>query len=320
MSPSLKRYERDFVFRTFIKTPINVLRTVHNGLEEPHDHDFVEVVLVAGGSAAHQTMRGVEQIGRGDLFVLRPGTWHAYERSKHLDIFNVCFGPELLRNELAWMIDEPALAHLFWSGPLGSRSASNGGDGFIAVKLSEATTKACIKQLDALKERLTQAPLARAAHIAALLTFLNEIGSALPRDCYRADPVHSAVVKGMRLLEEDLSRAWSLNELAKAVHLDPSYLVRLFRAATGLPPMAYLARCRAERAAAFLLKTSEPVSEIGAAVGWPEPYYFARRFKFHFGMSASEYRRLIARSGVTVGSGFPARTSGPRSEVPPETR
>jgi AraC family L-rhamnose operon transcriptional activator RhaR len=99
----------------------------------------------------------------------------------------------------------------------------------------------------------------------------------------------------MRLLEEDLARAWTLEDLADKVLLDPSYLVRLFRGATGLPPMAYLARCRAERAAGLLLKTDRSIADIGSDVGWGEPYYFARRFKSHFGMSASDYRR---RTGI----------------------
>ena len=53
----------------------------------------------------------------------------------------------------------------------------------------------------------------------------------------------------MRLLEADLARHWTLTELADELHLTPGHLVRLFKTATGLPPMAYLAQIRAEHAA-----------------------------------------------------------------------
>ena len=72
----------------------------------------------------------------------------------------------------------------------------------------------------------------------------------------------------MRLMEADLARHWTLASLADELHLTPKHLVRLFKAATGLPPMAYLARVRAERAAVLVLHSDEPMTGIGAAVGW----------------------------------------------------
>jgi AraC family transcriptional regulator, L-rhamnose operon transcriptional activator RhaR len=70
--------------------------------------------------------------------------------------------------------------------------------------------------------------------------------------------------------------------------------VRLFKAATGLPPMAYLAQIRAEYAAVMLLHSDGPMTSIGRAVGWPDQNYFARRFKAHYGLTATAYRRRFA--------------------------
>jgi AraC-like DNA-binding protein len=39
------------------------------------------------------------------------------------------------------------------------------------------------------------------------------------------------------------------------------------------------------------------VSEIGRAVGWPDPSYAARRFRATYGVSPTEYRRRFAFSG-----------------------
>ena len=72
------------------------------------------------------------------------------------------------------------------------------------------------------------------------------------------------------MLEASMARRWVLAELAEELHLAPGYLVRLFKAATGLPPMAYLAQVRAEYAAVMLLHSDEPVTCIGRAVGWPD--------------------------------------------------
>ena len=102
----------------------------------------------------------------------------------------------------------------------------------------------------------------------------------------------------MRLLEGRIAYRWSLTELAEQLHLAPGYLVRLFKAATGLPPMAYLARLRAENAAALLLNSDQPITRVGQAVGWPDQNYFARRFKAHYGLSASTYRAQFAPSAA----------------------
>jgi AraC family L-rhamnose operon transcriptional activator RhaR len=105
---------------------------------------------------------------------------------------------------------------------------------------------------------------------------------------------HPAVVDAMQMMEERPEHQWTLTEIAECLHVAPGYLVRLFKSATGLPPMAYLARHRVEVAAAQLLHTDQPISRIGESVGWPDQNYFARRFKAHYGLSASTYRAQFA--------------------------
>lgn len=111
-------------------------------------------------------------------------------------------------------------------------------------------------------------------------------------------PAHPAVLAAISLLEASAAHQWTLDELADGVSLDPSYLVRLFKSGVGMPPMAYLNRHRAERAAYLLLRTDRSVSRIGAEVGWADPSYFARRFKACFGISASAYRSGLLPGGM----------------------
>ena len=62
--------------------------------------------------------------------------------------------------------------------------------------------------------------------------------------------------------------------------------------------MHYLAQLRAERACVMLARTDDSVASIGAAVGWPDPAYFSRRFRAIFGMSPREYRHRQRAGGV----------------------
>ena len=58
--------------------------------------------------------------------------------------------------------------------------------------------------------------------------------------------------------------------------------------------MAYLAQLRAEHAATLLLHSGQPVTSIGREVGWPDQNYFARRFKAHYGLSATTHRTRVS--------------------------
>jgi AraC family L-rhamnose operon transcriptional activator RhaR len=64
--------------------------------------------------------------------------------------------------------------------------------------------------------------------------------------------------------------------------------------------MAYLSRLRVEFAAALLLHTDQSITQIGEAVGWPDANYFARRFKAHYGLSASAYRARFSHNAVRL--------------------
>ncbi len=55
--------------------------------------------------------------------------------------------------------------------------------------------------------------------------------------------------------------------------------------------LAYHNRVRLERAGALLIRTDEPIGNVGEQVGWSDQNHFARRFRSHFGVSPSHYRR-----------------------------
>jgi AraC family L-rhamnose operon transcriptional activator RhaR len=268
---------------------------VHERTQEDHTHNFVEIAVVTGGEAVHRSLAGRQQLGAGDVAFLRPGVWHGYE-TQHLELYNCCFSAELLHRELAWTREDPLLGYLLWTGPLAMERR-----GMLITSLDVPTLRDCELHLDAL-DRLRFRPLGlyRSDIISHLTLVLGHLARAVAADRDRlvepTGPTHPAVVQAMRLLESRLAHHWTLRELAEQLHLSPGYLLRLFRSSTGLPPMAYLARRRVETAAGLLLHTTQPITQVGRSVGWPDQNYFARRFKAQFGMSATTYRRRFADS------------------------
>jgi AraC family L-rhamnose operon transcriptional activator RhaR len=259
-----------------------------------HTHSFVEIAFVVSGTAVHNCLNGRREVRPGDVVLLRPGVWHGYEECRDLSVYNCCFSSELLRRELSWTREDPLLGYLLWAGPYSSPAR-----GMLTASLDPTVFSECLVHLDALAALRHHPPHRHHGDVIGRLSLLfSQLGQAISRTDHEPgeEPgaAHPAVGRVMRLLEADLARQWTLPGLAAEMHLTPGHLVRLFKAATGLPPMAYLAQVRAEHAALLLLHSDEPVNGIGRAVGWPDQNHFARRFKAHYGLSATTYRQRFA--------------------------
>jgi AraC-like DNA-binding protein len=278
---------------------------LHEQSHPVHTHSFLEVAVVVGGKGAHVSLAGHQPLRVGDVILLRPGVWHGYEDCRGLDLYNCCFSTELLERELAWTREDPIFSYLLWTGPYSLHRR-----GMLTARLKPDALAECVDHLDAL-DRLRFAPLGlhRGDIIGRLALFLGCLArtvSADPEDpVERAAPTHPAVVQAMRLLEAAPERQWTLTELAAELHLARGYLVRLFKATTGLPPIAYLARHRVELAATLLLHSDQSITQIGEAVGWPDANNFARRFRSHYGLSATTYRARFGQNAARL------RTWGP---------
>ncbi|HZR51116.1 MAG TPA: AraC family transcriptional regulator [Streptosporangiaceae bacterium] len=282
---------------------------LHDHDSPVHTHSFVEIAFAVRGAAIHNCLAGRRPVRRGDVILLRPGVWHGYEQCGPVEMYNCCFSSELLRRELAWTREDPLLGYLLWAGPY-----SPAGRGVLMTSLSPDVFDECLTHLDALAA-LRHEPVERHRGdiVGRLALLFSQLGQAVDGELVdEARPAGSAGTAGlagsarpaighaMRLLEADLARQWTLSDLAGELHLTPGHLVRLFKAATGLPPMAYLAQLRAEHAAVLLLHSDEPVTSIGRAVGWADQNYFARRFKAHYGLSATTYRKRFAVHAATL--------------------
>jgi AraC family L-rhamnose operon transcriptional activator RhaR len=260
---------------------------LHENSHPLHTHSFFEIALVTGGEGVHHSLAGRQQLEVGDMILLRPGVWHQYDECRGLQVYNCCFSADLVQRELAWTREDPLLGYLLWTGPFSAQRR-----GMLTAHLEPATLKEGLEHLEKLR-RLRNQSLSR--HRGDIVGWLSLYLSCLARTVAehgdRGEQTHPAVLDAMRMMEADPARQWTLTDLAHALHLAPGYLVRLFKSATGLPPMAYLSRHRVELAADQLLHTDLPISRIGESVGWPDQNYFARRFKSHYGLSASTYRQ-----------------------------
>jgi AraC family transcriptional regulator len=93
------------------------------------------------------------------------------------------------------------------------------------------------------------------------------------------------------LVEEELARDLSLDDLAAAAGLSRAHFARAFRGTTGQTPYGYLRACRVERARALLHASDLTAAEIAARTGFSSPSHLGRVFRSLTGSTPGEYRR-----------------------------
>jgi AraC family L-rhamnose operon transcriptional activator RhaR len=218
--------------------------------------------------------------------LLPPGAGHEYRACEDMRVYNCLFRAELMDAELMWARRDRLLGPLFDPG----RSAA-GGLPRTYVELDPTGTQRILEALEPIR---TGEASTRAAQLARLLLAL-EVIATVHAEAHREEAGSSAspmVADAIDLMTADLSFPWTLDDLSQRMFVGRFHLARTFARWVGQPPMHYLARLRAERAAALLATTDLPVAVIGTKVGWPDPAYFSRRFRAAFGVSPRAYRTL----------------------------
>jgi AraC family L-rhamnose operon transcriptional activator RhaR len=267
---------------------IHVNRPIHEGDTPLHCHDFLEIAVVVSGRAVHRTIAGLKPVNGGEVFVISPGQWHAFERCRELRTYNCVVGMDLIQRELAWTLTDNSLARLV--------GRTRNQHDILAIKLENQHLQLCLDYLERLRGiQNGKHPCIRPIQLGYILVLLGELAShrSASQGADDTELAHPAITKAMELMAGDLAREWSITALAEQLDLNASYFSRCFTRCTGLSPMNWLIRQRAEQAAILLLTSKRPIAEVGHAVGWHDANYFSRRFRAIFGQSPKDYRKQL---------------------------
>lgn len=125
-----------------------------------------------------------------------------------------------------------------------------------------------------------------------LAYLLEETGAPLSPHAERGEGSVDRVLLAQTWASARLEKVLALDEWAKAVGWHPVHFERVFKQETGLTPMRWLEERRMEAARQYLSGTTKTVAEIAEAVSYPDPFYFSRVFRKHYGHPPLRYRKL----------------------------
>ena len=124
----------------------------------------------------------------------------------------------------------------------------------------------------------------------------------IPQSASQAEYI-SRINRVMEYIEKHNNEQVNLNELAQVAHFSPFHFHRIFSTLTGETPADFFLRIKIEKAAQKLKDSKTgTISDIAFDCGFSSMSFFARTFKKHFGMSATQYRNmefpLVVKNGV----------------------
>jgi len=115
-----------------------------------------------------------------------------------------------------------------------------------------------------------------------------------------------AIQKALSAIREALARdpitPVTLEALARAAHVSPAYLCRIFRKHLNLGPLECAGLARLERAASLLVRSNLTIKQIADAVGFASPYHFSTKFRKVYGVAPRDYRWSMQSGFMITGN------------------
>jgi len=109
-------------------------------------------------------------------------------------------------------------------------------------------------------------------------------------DAAPAPRSNTALLRVRDLLEAEYARTVTIRELAAEAGLSTFHLIRVFRAAFGLPPYKYLEQVRIQQARR-LIRLGLPLTHVVHATGFSDQSHLTRYFKRIVGVTPGTYAR-----------------------------
>jgi AraC family L-rhamnose operon transcriptional activator RhaR len=275
--------------------PIHVCRVNRQkGLTHPHDltatehiHDFIEIVVIMGGSGTQVIQNESYPVSMGDVFVLQGLQSHYFSEFQSLDIINIMLDPirnkDLLSPKIRKMSSYQALFVLEPQRRNEQRFRN-------LLRLGHRELKEIEPIIHSIQYELTQ----REEGFELLSSHLLEVlVLQLSRAYNRLEKPNALgmmrIHKVIDFLNLHFDQQHSIEELASMACMSPRHFQRVFKLHTGTSPVSYLHNLRIKYACELLKRNELSVMEVAFEVGFQDRSYFTKLFKKIVGIQPKKF-------------------------------
>lgn len=289
----MKKLYRKYRVRELVRirqiVTIHYLQNYKNYSTAKDQHDFWELVYTDTGHAEAVENDMVKSLSAGEITFHRPGAGHSIrigEKSATVFIMSfVCTGA--------------AMKQFRWR----TFKLSTEEKGLISRLIREAWRAFVTEGSDVLLRELHPRENALPGAEQLICCYLEELLIGLlrrdgetekPGELLIEETNDTRLAREIReYITEHLTERFTVEDVARHTQYSRAYISTRFRAAVGMGIMEYVARCRISAAKEYLREGELSVSQISDKLGFPDPHYFARRFRQVAGCTPTEYRNSM---------------------------
>lgn len=245
-----------------------------------HKHNYYEVFLVIDGEYIHELNGKIDEVKKGDGFILRPNDVHRIEAktkvNKHLYIaIEKSFFEEACNNMLDGVLETIKTAP------------------YISLKINEINT---YKIIDLINSNYVQNNKFKKAIIAKIIVnkLLENVFQELDLlNDKRPDWLNDLLFA----IKNENNIKLRINDFVALTPYSQTHLERIFKQYMGVTLAKYLQIVRLGYAAKYLLYSDKSINEICKIIGYYDVSHFNHIFKKRYNLSPLKYRTTFKRRG-----------------------
>ena len=254
----------------------------------PHAHEFFEIVVFDRTGGSHGVSGQTQEIRRGQVWMLPPGTVHDLRHVGDATGWLVLFGPEQLGLANATDVIQPWLGH-----PLVVPFQNTDATGRpLPLQLKGRDMRRWNGWLYDMEAELANRGFGYSEAVGATLDLLliSAARMSSQQTAHRSDRL---VTHALQIVDERFRETLALSDVAEALHVTSGHLTETVRRNTGRPLGEWILQRRMTQARLLLGETEAPIADIAAQCGFATVGHFGRQFRRLHGMSPSEWRSSV---------------------------
>ena len=238
-------------------------------------HPMLELTYVDQGSL-HSVADGQDLLlKQGDMVIYGPNQWH-------MQYADVDVAPRYVT--LTFDLRDEAIQ------PLVNRK-------FTASRQVVALLRQMLREHEQLDQFSNDMIIAQLNMV--LLELMREAAAPSNAKLQTSNAIHSEneiIRKAQQYISSHIREKLSVPLVARQVDVSPSYLTALFHKNLQISPGEYIRRIKLQESKQMIRENDLNFTEIAAALQYSTVHHFSRQFKEKFGITPSEYAKLVRRN------------------------
>lgn len=259
-----------------------------------HEHEFTEMIYVAGGVGVHQCNGKKTVIKRGNVIVIQPGMMHAYSVAKgsYLKLYRIMFHQRLLAGEWSTLNHASAYIDPYFIDPSVVKNRT-----FLScISLTSTQQFELVLLLDRIYSEYTKKSWGYHCMIRMqLMEMFLYLGrwsvSVNRRDENQTEEKQDLYEDICTYVKQHYMQQISLKQMCNYSGMSQSAFTMNFKKATGLSFIDYRNKVRIDAAKDLLVTTDLTVIMVAQKVGFSDVSNFNRVFKRFEGRTPLVYRK-----------------------------